>query len=58
MLHMICNIFELQRFYFENTSFFLVYNIIMKSHLEPVTSRDKFYIQGSNLNRKMLFLSN
>ena len=64
MFHMICSILyatilKCNNFFsdcnFENTSFFLVYNIIMKSPLQPVTSRDKFYIQGSNLNRKMLF---
>ena len=47
--------FWIAKILFRKYLIFLGDNIIMKSHLEPVTSRDKFYIQGSNLNRKMLF---
>ena len=41
---------------FENTSFVLAipYSIIMELHLQPITSRYKFYNQGSNQNHKML----
>lgn len=33
---------------------FLSNNIIMESHLQSITSRDRFHNQGSNLNRKIL----